>query len=68
VREEHARLLLAAKLYELGRLSAGLAAKLACLDRLAFLASLAHYGVPAINLGCEEVSREIEVARQLGKE
>jgi len=60
-----ARLLLAAKFYELGRLSAGMAAELAGLDRLAFLASLARYGVPAINLRDEEITREIEAARSV---
>ncbi|MEW6572090.1 MAG: UPF0175 family protein [Bacillota bacterium] len=60
-----ARFLLAAKLYELGRVSAGLAAELAGLDRLTFLASLARYGVPAINLRGEEITREIEAARKL---
>jgi len=63
-----ARLLLAAKLYELGRVSAGMAAELAGLDRLAFLASLARYGVPAINLRDEEVEKELEAARRLGEE
>lgn len=63
-----ARLLLAAKLYELGRVSAGMAAELAGLDRLAFLASLARYGVPAINLRDEEVEKELEAARRLGGE
>ncbi|WP_211204548.1 UPF0175 family protein [Ammonifex degensii] len=61
------RFLLAAKLYELGRVSAGLAAELADLDRLTFLASLARYGAPAINLRDEEVTREIEAARKLGE-
>jgi predicted HTH domain antitoxin len=60
-----ARFLLAAKLFELGRVSAGLAAELAGLDRLTFLASLARYGVPAINLRGEEITREIEAARKL---
>lgn len=61
-----ARLLLAAKLYELGRVSAGMAAELAGLDRLTFLASLHRYGVPAINIRDEEVDRELEAARRLG--
>jgi len=61
-----ARFLLAAKLYELGRVSAGMAAELAGLDRLTFLASLHRYGVPAINLRDEEVDRELEAARRLG--
>jgi len=62
-----ARFLLAAKLYELGRVSAGLAAQLACCDRLTFLASLSRYGVPTINLRGEEIALEIEAARKLGE-
>ena len=61
-----ARLLLAAKLYEIGKVSSGLAAQIAGVDRLAFLACLAEYNVPAINLQEEEVRYEIEAARRLG--
>jgi len=60
-----ARMLLAAKLYELGRVTAGAAAQIAGVDRLIFLASLANYGVPAINIKDEEVELEIESARRL---
>lgn len=63
-----ARLLLAAKLYEPGRLSTGMAAELAGLDRLKFLDALARFGVPAISLLDEEITREIEASRQLGEE
>lgn len=62
------RMLLAVKLYELGKVSAGIAAQLASIDRLTFLHSLAHYQVPAINLQDEEVTAEIEAARKLAKE
>ena len=55
----------AAKLYELGRLSSGQAARLAGLDRVGFLARLRQIGVPAINLRDEEVDAEIEAAREL---
>ena len=55
----------AAKLYELGRLSSGQAARLAKLDRVGFLARLAQIGVPAINLRDEEVDAEIAAAREL---
>ncbi|MDW8111637.1 MAG: UPF0175 family protein [Candidatus Bipolaricaulota bacterium] len=60
-----AQLLLAAKLYELGRLTAGMAARLAGVDRITFLTLLARYHVPAVNLTGEEVTREIEAARRL---
>jgi len=62
---EEVRFLAAAKLYELGRLSAGRAAQLADLDRLTFLARLAAIGVPAINLREEEVTAELDAAREL---
>ena len=52
---QEARLLLAAKLYELGRASQSVAADLAGVDRLTFLELLGRYGVPAINLRDEEV-------------
>jgi predicted HTH domain antitoxin len=63
--EREMRILVAAKLYELGRISAGVAARIAGTDRLSFLASLSRYQVPAINLRDEEVTAEIEAARSL---
>jgi predicted HTH domain antitoxin len=62
---ETLRLLAAAKLYELGRLSSGNAARLAGLDRVAFLHELARIGVPAINLSEEEAEAEVRAARDL---
>lgn len=57
--------LAAAKLYELGRLTAGQAARLASLDRLEFLDRLGRVGVPAINLQDDEIAAEIKAAREL---
>jgi predicted HTH domain antitoxin len=59
------RFLAAAKLYELGRLSSGKAARLAGLERVAFLHELARIGVPAINLREEEAEAEVQAARGL---
>jgi len=59
------RFLAAAKLFELGRLTAGKAARLAEMDRLTFLYELGKIGVPAINLRDEEVDAEIQAARDL---
>jgi predicted HTH domain antitoxin len=59
------RLLAAAKLFELGRLSSGKAAQLAGMDRVSFLYELDRIGVPAINLRDEEVEAEIQAARDL---
>lgn len=58
-----ARLLLAAKLYELGRLTSGQAAKLCGLGRVAFLVSLSRLGIPASNLKAEDADAEIAFAR-----
>ena len=63
---EELQMLAAAKLFELGRLSAGKAAELAGLTRLSFLARLGELGVPAINLGEDEAKDEVEAARELG--
>ncbi|MBN2394712.1 MAG: UPF0175 family protein [Anaerolineae bacterium] len=57
----------AAKLFELGRLSAGKAANLAGMARLEFLRRLAEVGVPAINLRDEEIDAEIQAARELAQ-
>lgn len=61
------RLLAAAKLYELGRLTAGKAAQLADMPRLEFLARLADFGVPAINLRAEQIDAEIAAALELAE-
>jgi predicted HTH domain antitoxin len=61
------KLILAAKLYEQGRVSAGYAAEIAGMDRLTLLAALERYGVPAINLTGDEVNREIEAARRISE-
>jgi len=57
---DEARFLLAAKLYELGRLSSGQAAKLCGKGRAEFLLSLPRIGVPVSNLRPEDATTEIE--------
>jgi predicted HTH domain antitoxin len=64
---EELRFLAAAKLYELGRLSSGKAARLAGMARVKFLRELERVGVPAINLRDEEISAEIQAARDLAR-
>lgn len=59
------RFLAAAKLFELGRLSSGKAARLAEMSRVSFLHELDRIGVPAINLREEEIEAEIQAAREL---
>ena len=58
-----AKFLLAAKLYELGRLTSGQAARLAGQGRVEFLLGLARIGVPMSNLQTEDLAHELEFAR-----
>ena len=58
-----AKFLLAAKLYELGRLSSGQAAKFSGKTRVAFLAELPRAGVKVSNLRPEDADEEIAFAR-----
>ena len=60
-----ARILLAAKLYEIGRLSSGRAAELAGMGRVAFFDILKSYQVPASNLTREELKKDFESARKM---
>ena len=62
---EEVRFLSAAKLFELGRISSGKAAKMAGVDRVSFLEKLGHYKMPAINIQAEEIDREVEAVRSL---
>ncbi len=48
------------KLYELGRLSSGAAAKLAGVPRPVFLSKLADYGVATFNLTEQELKDDLE--------
>ena len=57
-----ARLLLAAKLYELGRLSSGEAARLAGKSRVEFLFALRQIGAPMSNLRAEVADTELGFA------
>ena len=58
-----AQVLLAVKLFELGKLTSGKAAELAGMPRVAFLHMLSRYDVAAINLQDEEIEHEIEAAQ-----
>jgi predicted HTH domain antitoxin len=60
-----AKILVAVKLFELGKLTSGKAAELAGMPRVAFLYSLDRYRVPAINLQDEEIEHEIQAAKRL---
>lgn len=57
--DEEARFLLAAKLYELGRLTSGQAARLCGKGRVDFLLSLPRIGVSISNLRPEDAEAEL---------
>ena len=50
---------MAAKLYEMGRLSSGMAAALVGMERVQFLYELQHYNVPMIDLDADELRQDI---------
>ncbi|MEW6482197.1 MAG: UPF0175 family protein [bacterium] len=56
--EEEARYLLALKLYELGKISSGKAAKLAGLNRVNFLMRLGQYKVSPFQVELKEILEE----------
>ena len=57
-----ARMAMAVKLFEMGRLSSGMAAQLAGIDRVSFLLELHRYGVAMIDLSEEELQSDLEHA------
>lgn len=60
--ESTLRMSSAVKLYELGRLSSGAAARLAGTPRTVFLTRLADYGIDVFRLTKEELQRETRLA------
>jgi predicted HTH domain antitoxin len=60
--EREARMAMAVKLYELRRLSSGMAAALAGVDRVSFLLGLHRYGAPMIDLDEDELLADVENA------
>ena len=59
VDEEEARLMLAVKLYEVGKLTLGQAARWAGYSKRAFMELLGRYGVPVIAYSPEELQEEV---------
>lgn len=57
---DEAKFLLATKLYELGKLTSGQAARLCGKGRVEFLFSLGKAGVPMSNLRLEDAETELE--------
>ena len=56
------RLAASVKLYELGRLSSGAAARLAGVPRVLFLSKLSDYGVDTFRLSDDELERQTSLA------
>ena len=57
--ETEAKLLLAVKLYELGKVTTGMAARLAGLNRVNFIMTLSRFGLSPIGIDPEELTRDI---------
>ena len=62
--EREARLLLAVKLYESGKLSTGLAAKIADVPRVIFMFLLGQYGLSPFGETSKEIAKDLKHARQ----
>lgn len=60
--EHQIRMAAAVKLYELGRLSSGAAARIAGVPRVAFLAKLGDYGVDTFRLTDDELLSDVRNA------
>lgn len=58
--EDEAKLLLAVKLYEVGKVSLGQAAKLAGFSNRTFMEVLGRYHVPLFNYDPEELRQEMD--------
>ena len=62
--EREARLLLALKLYESGKLTTGLAAKIADVPRVTFIFLLGQSGLSPFGETAKEISKDLKHARQ----
>ena len=60
---KEARMLLAAKLYELGRISSAQGAELCGMSRVQFLYELPRFGTPASNLTESDLDDDLAFAR-----
>jgi predicted HTH domain antitoxin len=60
--EQEAKMAMAVKLFEIKRLSSGMAATLAGLDRVAFLLNLHRFNVPMLDLEADELLTDMQYA------
>ena len=54
-----AKMAMAAKLYEMGKISSGMAAQMVGVERVAFLHQLSQYGVAMIDLEAEDLHADV---------
>lgn len=57
--EAEARLLLSVKLYEMGRIPTGMAARLAGMERVAFMFALDRFGLSPIGVDPDELEEDL---------
>ena len=60
--EQEAKMAMVVKLFELKRISSGIAAEVVGMDRVSFLLSLHRYGVPMIDLDETELESDMNNA------
>ncbi|PUU89007.1 MAG: Fis family transcriptional regulator [Halanaerobium sp.] len=60
--EREAKMAMAVKLFELKRISSGMAAEMVGKDRASFLLELQRYGVEMINMESDELESDVENA------
>lgn len=57
-----AKMAMAAKLYEMGKISSGMAARMLGMERVHFLFQLGEYGVPMVDLSRDELESDLRNA------
>jgi len=62
--EAEARLLLAVKMFETGKLSTGLAARLAGVPRITFMFLMGRYGLSPFGETADEIEEDLDHARR----
>ncbi|MBC8253918.1 MAG: UPF0175 family protein [Ardenticatenia bacterium] len=62
--EAEARLLLAVKMFETGKLSTGLAARLAGVPRITFMFLMGQYGLSPFGETADEIEEDLDHARR----
>ena len=60
--EKEAKMAMAVKMFELKRISSGMAAEMVGIDRVKFLLDLHRYGVEMINMEPEELASDVKNA------